>query len=643
MSTKVITFCALLVGLTLVLLPGCKIEITVPESGRVVTKSGAYTCESGKTCVIDVVDVFFDETFEAEPATGYIFLNWRKKDRGLCGGRKEPCHLYTTTFPGSPLEQFLESGELFYLEPVFAAPNTWSRVGENIYGEESRDRSGSSVSLSADGSRLAIGAPGNTGELTDVYDVGQVRVYGWSGATWRQLGADIDGEADGDRFGTSVSLSADGQRLAIGAIWTNDNGESSGQVRVYKWSGTTWQQLGGDLNGEAAYDSSGTAVTLSADGNRLAIGAPRNGGGGHRSGQVRVYQWLNSAWQQLGEDIDGKAAGELAGSAVSLSADGHRLAIGAIENDDNGDSSGAARVYAWSGMGWQQQGSDINGKDPYDWLNSVSLSANGNRLAIGTAQADYVQVYTWSGNQWTQLGGDINADAEYEKFGYSVSLSADGSRLGIGAHWNDDNGYNAGQARVYRWSGEDWLQLGGNINGAAKFQTFGTSLSLAANGKRLAVGAPDSGGYVGVYEMTYAEVPPPAVDPMKVYLLSPAHTEQISQNNPATGCPYSSRAGYGLRVDFDWSDATSPVGIAGYHLRYMGRQASQPLIDTFITDSEFAFIRCDAYVNNLNASSGFVWTVQAEDNNGKLGPVNDEGSFVFKLCYLDNGNPCGTN
>jgi len=33
-----------------------------------------------------------------------------------------------------------------------------------------------------------------------------------------QLGADIDGEAPGDASGASVSLSADGNRLAIGAV-----------------------------------------------------------------------------------------------------------------------------------------------------------------------------------------------------------------------------------------------------------------------------------------------------------------------------------------------------------------------------------------------------------------------------------------
>ena len=68
-------------------------------------------------------------------------------------------------------------------------------------------------------------------------------------------------------------------------------------------------QLGADIDGESAEDGSGT-VALSSDGNRLAIGAPGNDGNGSESGHARVYQWSGMAWTQLGDDIDGEAAGD---------------------------------------------------------------------------------------------------------------------------------------------------------------------------------------------------------------------------------------------------------------------------------------------------------------------------------------------
>jgi N-acetylneuraminic acid mutarotase len=106
-------------------LSGCKVSITVPEGGRVESVSGAYTCEAGETCVIDVVDVFFDETFQAIPDPGYTFTAWSQKDVGLCGGGKDPCQISTTGWSGTPLEQFLERDAETYLDPVFGKSNTW--------------------------------------------------------------------------------------------------------------------------------------------------------------------------------------------------------------------------------------------------------------------------------------------------------------------------------------------------------------------------------------------------------------------------------------------------------------------------------------------------------------------------------------
>ncbi|MCG8322079.1 MAG: hypothetical protein MI921_21455, partial [Cytophagales bacterium] len=63
---------------------------------------------------------------------------------------------------------------------------------------------------------------------------------------------------------------------------------------------------------------------------------------------------LNAQWRQLGGDIDGEAANNLSGSSVSFSSDGSTLAIGAEGNSDNGNSAGHVRVYQWGGSGWVQ-------------------------------------------------------------------------------------------------------------------------------------------------------------------------------------------------------------------------------------------------------------------------------------------------
>jgi len=384
-----------------------------------------------------------------------------------------------------------------------------TQLGADIDGEAADDNSGSSVSLSSDGNRLVIGAPGNDGNGSGS---GHARVYQWSGMAWTQLGADIDGEAAGDSSGDSVSLSSDGNRLAIGA--RNANGNDSGHVRVYEWSGTAWTQLGADIDGEAADDHFGLSVSLSPDGNRLAIGTPHNDGIGENSGHVRVYQWSGMAWAQLGADIDAEAAADYSGFSVSLSSNGSRLAIGAIWNRNY---SGHARVYQWSGTDWIQLGADIDGEvagDHSGW--SVSLSSDGNRLAIGADENDgngsasgHVRVYQWSGTDWTQLGADIDGEAAGDHSGWSVSLSSDGNRLAIGAPWNRGS---SGHTRVYHWSGSTWVQLGTDIDGEATDDYSGISVSLSTDSNRLAIGAPsndgngENSGHVRVFDLSMFNV-----------------------------------------------------------------------------------------------------------------------------------------
>lgn len=218
---------------------------------------------------------------------------------------------------------------------------SWGIGGIDVDGENSGNKFGQSVSLSADGNRMAVGAPFNSG---NGFRSGHVRIYEYSPPLWVQLGADIDGEASSDESGNSVSLSADGNRVAIGAHFNNGGNIRSGHVRIYNWNGTNWTQLGADLNGEAAEDESGFSVSLSADGSRVAIGAPYNDGTGPNAGQVRTYLWNGSVWIRLSADIDGEAANDSSGYAVSLSADGNRVAIGAKDNAGNGTSAGHVRV-----------------------------------------------------------------------------------------------------------------------------------------------------------------------------------------------------------------------------------------------------------------------------------------------------------
>ena len=235
-----------------------------------------------------------------------------------------------------------------YVPPPPPPPTTWVQRGADIDGEANSDQSGYSVSLSSNGSIAAIGANSNAGGGTQR---GHVRVYAWNGATstWVQRGADIDGEANNDRSGWSVSLSTDGSIVAIGAPYNAGGGSQIGHVRVYAWNGATWVQRGADIDGEAISDRSGLSVSLSTDGSIVAIGALYNAGGGTQRGHVRVYAWneATSTWVQRGADIDGEANNDRSGRIVSLSSDGSIVAIGTPYNAGGGTQIGHVRVYKY--------------------------------------------------------------------------------------------------------------------------------------------------------------------------------------------------------------------------------------------------------------------------------------------------------
>ena len=397
--------------------------------------------------------------------------------------------------------------EEYVIKDGYDKVDDWSQLGLDIDGENSGDLSGYSVALSSDGLRLAIGAPRNDGNGSNS---GHVRVFDWDGSAWIQVGSDIDGEAPGDRFGWSVSLSSDGSRLAVGAPFNGDNGDSSGSVRVYEWSGSTWFRIGPDINGRGVGDRFGTSVALSSNGNTLAIGAPYSNVDGVDSGSVRVFDWnsepLVETWIQVGSDIIGEADNDLFGTSVALSSNGNRLAVGAPRNDDSGIDSGSVRVYGRSGSTWFRVGSDINGKGIGDRFGeAVAFSSDGSRLAVGAPYSDgngldsgSVRVFDWNSEAlvetWIQVGSDIIGEASYDNFGFSVALSSDGNRLVVGAPFSDTNGTNSGHVRVFDLYDSNWIQIGVNISGEEVTDYFGFSVAISDNGVNLAIGAPYNDG-----------------------------------------------------------------------------------------------------------------------------------------------------
>ena len=263
---------------------------------------------------------------------------------------------------------------------------TWSQsleISENAGGTGKLNLSlgsyayfGSGVSLSADGTLLAVGAYGDSSHNGSVY------LFEKSGGTWsqslkifdRQFGAPGAGELDitlptTARFGSSVALSADGTFLVAGAVGENsrkgavylfekvndawsqavkisDNSGNSGEIDIQ-----TWQSL-------TAGDQFGVDADFSLNGTLLAVSASGTDSG---KGAVYIFKRRTSSgiWEQILRISDNSGgtgnhaisldSGDRFGQSVSFLRDGGVLAVGAHNDDDGGSDTGAVYLHTVPG------------------------------------------------------------------------------------------------------------------------------------------------------------------------------------------------------------------------------------------------------------------------------------------------------
>ncbi|MES2864243.1 MAG: T9SS type A sorting domain-containing protein [Bacteroidota bacterium] len=331
---------------------------------------------------------------------------------------------------------------------------TWTQIGSEINGEGPDHRCGFSVALSENGNILAVGS-----HLADGA-TGKVRVYINNNGTWTQIGTDLVGATNGESFGQFISMSADGTRLAIASIGFHGNGLFSGAVRVYNYNMNTWSQIGSDLLGDAPYDYSGQGVALSGDGTTLAVGSKYSNANGADSGKTKIYTYTSGNWVQKGNTINGEWAYDLSGVSVSLSFDGSVVAIGAPVNN-NGVSgthpyAGHVRVFNFINNNWIQLGNDIDGAEHSNSGQNISISSDGTKLIIGGYNYNFssgiTRIFSYNSNNWVQLGIDINAEAQYDNCGHDVSMSRDGTKVAVGSRHSDANGTDSGHVRVFEIS-----------------------------------------------------------------------------------------------------------------------------------------------------------------------------------------------
>ncbi|MCP4128449.1 MAG: PKD domain-containing protein, partial [Gammaproteobacteria bacterium] len=321
--------------------------------------------------------------------------------------------------------------------------NVWNQAKLKATDGTAADRFGQSVAISSDGSTVVVGA---TADDDNGNYSGSAYVYSWTGNAWNQTKIiATDGAAD-DTFGWSVAVSSDGSTVVVSAPGDDDNGDSSGSAYVYSRTGSTWNQTKIMATDGAASDYFGWSVAVSSDGSTIIVGAYCDDDNGSTSGSAYVYSWTGSTWYQTKIIATDGAADDAFGRSVAVSSGGSTVIIGAHGDDDNGNLSGSAYVYNWTGSSWNQTkiiSSDGAVGDLFGW--SVAVSSDGSTIIVGAYgdgdNGNYsgsAYVYNWTGSDWDQTKIIATDGAAGDYFGYSVAVSSDGNTIIVGSYCDNN-------------------------------------------------------------------------------------------------------------------------------------------------------------------------------------------------------------
>jgi hypothetical protein len=353
-----------------------------------------------------------------------------------------------------------------------------------ITGLAQGDFDGFSVSLSRDGSLMAIG-PGK-GSFVRAYIKANTGL-------WTQRGQDLDLETVDKESGYSVSIAL--FALVVGATGTLRT--STGAFRIYGFNpDTSLWVIRTTIAGSNVGDAMGGSVSINLDSDRLAVGIYNGDQTFTNVGKVEIWQalpvWTKTA--TIPETTGGAATqGYQKGSSVSLTDSGTRLVVGSRYANVAWSFGGIIEIYDnSSGNTWTLMAT-FNG-DANDSYFGYSSAISGDGLTVvagGTGfntNRGYAKVYRYNNETWTQIGSNITGETADGELGVSVAISRNGNTIAVGAH-KSNNFDNTGLVRLYRYNGLYWDEPMGVLTAGIAGEMFGGSISLSGDGNLLAVGA----------------------------------------------------------------------------------------------------------------------------------------------------------
>tara|TARA_R100000935_G_scaffold8302_7_gene17462 strand:- start:93264 stop:94760 length:1497 start_codon:yes stop_codon:yes gene_type:complete len=323
-----------------------------------------------------------------------------------------------------------------------------------------------------------------------------VAVFENRNGDWVQQSLEVPSDFPENQTIYSVAMSSDGTKIAVGSV-VNTFDENNGNVKVFQYVDNTWSQLGNTIEGNVKNELFGRSIAISDDGNRVVVGARLNSEVLHFSGRVGVYDYKNAVWSQVGESIYGNRKGFKIGSSVAISADGAYVFLGSNAAYSNQGNTlpffeGSVESRRLEDNNWVIRSSELG--DKFDHFGfDVAASNDGTIVASGAsefkASNGYVNLFRIYNTNGILVPSTKVRGKTNEYLGSSVSLSGDGRRLVVGAASSDNSDFKE-SITIVETNGNEYIEIDRILNPNNTPQ-FGSSVAISSDGNTVVVGALD--------------------------------------------------------------------------------------------------------------------------------------------------------
>ena len=280
--------------------------------------------------------------------------------------------------------------------------------------------------------------------------------------------------------------------VPVQSVFAEDKPERGTRKQIIKTpgkqaNGSSLKVTGTKITSSDAMEGDFLGGSVDISGDTMVVGAYLDDDAGTSSGAAYVYRWDGMTWNEEAKLTASDAArADLFGKAVAI--DGDTIVVGSFMDDDMGSHSGSAYVFRRTGNVWSQEAKLIDSDGVEGDILGFSVAISGDTVVVGApaigepvARFGAVYIFRWNGTGWNAEARLTGPDGQPgDGFGYAVDISGDA--VIAGALLDGEGGPESGAAYAFRRNGVNWsLEAKLAASDSNRDDLFGCSVSISGD------------------------------------------------------------------------------------------------------------------------------------------------------------------